>query len=125
MLSVSRLLAFLPLVGVLASPADPTSKTLYPKSPKILQWLEQAGNSTDASHLAKRDNQFSNSQDGVNPAGFYYSLYNDNGAGAKYTEFDGTGQFQLTWDVSSEFLGGKGYKGGTPRYVSQKTPPNH
>ncbi|PLB51071.1 hypothetical protein P170DRAFT_425350 [Aspergillus steynii IBT 23096] len=69
MLSVSRLLAFLSLMGVFASPADLIPKVLYPKSPKFLRWLE-----------------------------FYYSLYNDNGAGAKYTEFDGTGQFQISWD---------------------------
>ncbi|KAI9034752.1 glycoside hydrolase family 11 protein [Aspergillus affinis] len=118
MLSIPQLLAFLPLLGVFASPADSTPNTHRPKSPEFLQWLEQAANSTDGNHLAKREDQFSDSQDGVNSAGFYYSLYNDNGAGAKYTEYDGSGQFQVTWDVSSEFLGGKGYRGGDPRSLT-------
>ncbi|RDH37684.1 endo-1,4-beta-xylanase precursor [Aspergillus welwitschiae] len=59
------------------------------------------------SDLAKRSTILHTSQDGVDSAGFYYSVYNDNGA-----------DFELGWSTETEFLGGKGFKGGNPRSLT-------
>ena len=56
------------------------------------------------------------SKDGVDGAGFYYSLYNDNKASVGYTEYSDSGRFELGWNTpNKEFLGGKGFRGGAPR----------
>ncbi|EPS34514.1 Endo-1,4-beta-xylanase A [Penicillium oxalicum] len=59
------------------------------------------------------------SKDGVDGAGFYYSLYNDNKASVGYTEYSDSGRFELGWNTpNKEFLGGKGFRGGAPRTIS-------
>ncbi|RAH78079.1 glycosyl hydrolases family 11 protein [Aspergillus japonicus CBS 114.51] len=91
-------------------------------SPERLQWLRDViGNRTEngtISDVAKRSTVLSNSKDGVDSAGFYYSLYNANGAEVGYTEYPTTGQFELGWNAKAEFLGGKGYRGGSPRSLT-------
>lgn len=88
-------------------------------SPERLQWIREViGNQTEndsVSDLAKRSTILHTSQDGVDSAGFYYSVYNDNGADVGYTEYPTTGQFELGWSAEAEFLAGKGFKGGNPR----------
>ncbi|OGM50590.1 putative endo-1 [Aspergillus bombycis] len=68
--------------------------------------------------LHRRAIELTASKDGVNAAGYYYSLYNDNHAGADYTEYPGNGRFQLKWNVDREYLGGKGYRGGSTRKLT-------
>ncbi|KAI0020142.1 xylanase [Xylariomycetidae sp. FL0641] len=92
---VRSLACLLPLAQALAAPAAAPAPAPQPK----------------------RQSAFSSSQDGTDSAGFYYSLYNDNGAGATYTEYD-SGQFELGWTTSVEFLGGKGYYGQTPQTLT-------
>ncbi|OJK00069.1 hypothetical protein ASPACDRAFT_117994 [Aspergillus aculeatus ATCC 16872] len=91
-------------------------------SPERVQWLRDViGNRTEdgtISDVTKRSTVLSSSQDGVDSAGFYYSLYNANGAEVGYTEYPTIGQFELGWDATVEFLGGKGYKGGSTRTLT-------
>ncbi|GLA28805.1 hypothetical protein AnigIFM63326_006397 [Aspergillus niger] len=91
-------------------------------SPERLQWIREViGNQTEndsVSDLAKRSTILHTSQDGVDSAGFYYSVYNDNGADVGYTEYPTTGQFELGWTTETEFLAGKGFKGGNPRSLT-------
>ncbi|RAK79330.1 glycoside hydrolase family 11 protein [Aspergillus fijiensis CBS 313.89] len=91
-------------------------------SPERLKWLRHVvGHQTDngtISDLAKRSTVLSTSQDGIDSAGLYYSLYNANGAEVGYTEYPSTGQFELGWNAEVEFLGGKGYKGGSTRSLT-------
>ncbi|KKA29107.1 hypothetical protein TD95_002773 [Thielaviopsis punctulata] len=58
------------------------------------------------------------STDGVDAAGFYYSMYNANGASAKLTEYSDSGRWGLTWNSKVEFLAGKGFRSSTPRSIS-------
>jgi endo-1,4-beta-xylanase len=111
MLSLKYLVTFLPVFLGLATPTLSKPVSTHERHAEIL------GNVTLEEGIERRSTAFSNSTDGVNSAGFYYSLYNDNKASAGYTEFPNSGQFQVGWDMSSEkeFLGGKGYKGGSPR----------
>ncbi|KAI1334284.1 xylanase [Xylariaceae sp. FL0016] len=110
----------LPIVGVLGAPAPSPVGEAAPRSPEFFEHIRSMiHNSTqDSGELGKRSTTFTTSQDGIDSAGFYYSLYNANGAGAGYTEFSTTGEFQLGWDTSVEFLGGKGYKGQTPKTLT-------
>ncbi|KUL83095.1 hypothetical protein ZTR_11159 [Talaromyces verruculosus] len=77
-------------------------------------------NATQGNDLRARDSTFSTSKDGVDSAGFYYSLYNANGAGAGYTEFSNSGEFEIGWNLPSdtEFLGGKGFKDTSTRSLT-------
>jgi endo-1,4-beta-xylanase len=119
--SLRQLLSFLPAVAVLAQAAA----VVQPAQPKSVAFYEQINalivNSTqEESNVAARDIEkragtlFSNSKDGVDAAGYYYSLYNDNGASATYTEYN-SGQFAVGWTTKSEFLAGKGYRGTAPK----------
>jgi endo-1,4-beta-xylanase len=122
MISLIRLAAFLlPVAGSLAAPTSAPVSDVQDAPRKSDAFYEQMraiiNNSTahEEAELQKRAaGSFSTSQDGVNSAGFYYSLYNDNKAGATYTEYN-SGRFALTWNAKAEFLGGKGYKGDTPK----------
>ncbi|RAL13186.1 glycoside hydrolase family 11 protein [Aspergillus homomorphus CBS 101889] len=91
-------------------------------SPERLQWIREIiGNQTDfnaTSDVSKRSTIISTRKDGIDAAGFYYSLYNANGADVGYTEYPTTGQFELGWSAKTEFLGGKGYRGGNPRSLT-------
>ncbi|KAB8207537.1 concanavalin A-like lectin/glucanase domain-containing protein [Aspergillus parasiticus] len=119
MVSANRLLFFLPVLGAPATPTDSTTAPAVARSPEFLEHMGALiANATGDANLEKRDSTFKTSKDGVDPAGFYYSLYNANGAGAEYSEFDNSGQFKLSWNTNSEFLGGKGFKGGSPRSLS-------
>ena len=116
MVSANRLLTFLAFFGALASPTDPTfteavvhGERLY----ELPQIGENISNATRSEGLHRRVTELTTSKDGVNGAGYYYSLYNDNHAGAEYTEYPDSGRFQLKWNVDKEFLGGKGYRGGS------------
>lgn len=103
------------LLAVLLGLAMPTLST--PLSPHA-QHEEAIGDISFNSTIERRagPTSFSNSQDGIDPAGFYHSLYNDNKASAKYTEYADSGRFQLAWNTpNKEFLGGKGFKGVAPR----------
>lgn len=94
----------------LAIPALSTPLSAYDKHE------EAFGNITSDGAIERRSITFSNSKDGINSAGFYYSLYNDNKASAGYTEFPDSGRFQVGWNTpNKEFLGGKGFKGVGPR----------
>ncbi|KAJ4291766.1 hypothetical protein N0V90_009661 [Kalmusia sp. IMI 367209] len=127
MLSSATLLIFLlPVLEAVvplahASPIlqSSTSNEGRNRSPEFYEVVgSMVANSTADGHrsLQKRPS-FSTSQDGVNGAGFYFTLYNDNHAGATYTEYN-SGQFQLGWTTSVEFLSGKGYKGQTPKTLT-------
>ncbi|GFF91475.1 glycosyl hydrolases family 11 protein [Aspergillus udagawae] len=119
MVTFSRLLFLLPVLGALAVPSDPTTQPAIEAS-KSFDFLQHMGelifNATDG-NLERRDTTFSTSKDGVNAAGYYYSLYNDNHAGAGYTEDPNSGHFKVGWNLPSrsEFLGGKGFRGGSTR----------
>jgi endo-1,4-beta-xylanase len=111
MLSLKYLVTLLPVLLGLATPALSSPLSTHDKHAEIL------GNVTLNEGIERRSTVFSTSKDGVNSAGFYYSLYNDNKASAGYTEFPNSGQFQVGWSMPSEkeFLGGKGYRGGSTR----------
>ncbi|PYH44746.1 glycoside hydrolase family 11 protein [Aspergillus saccharolyticus JOP 1030-1] len=119
-------LATLPILVALALPiiAGPIVDSPAPRalSPERIGWIrEMLANGTEDAGLTKRSTTFSTSRDGVDSAGFYYSLYNANGAEVGYTESPATGQFQLGWSTNSkeaEFLGGKGFRGGNPRSLT-------
>ncbi|KAE8420378.1 concanavalin A-like lectin/glucanase domain-containing protein [Aspergillus pseudocaelatus] len=100
MVSASRLLFFLPVLGVLATPTDSTTPQAVARSP---EFLEHTGaliaNATGDANVERRDGTFKTSKDGVDAAGFYYSLYNANGAGAEYSEFENSGQFKVSWNT--------------------------
>jgi endo-1,4-beta-xylanase len=119
MVTFSRLLLLLPVLGALAS--NPTTEPAV-EATKSFDFLQHMGeiifNTTDG-NLERRDTTFSTSKDGVNSAGYYYSLYNDNHAGAGYNEDPNSGHFKLGWTLPSrsEFLGGKGFRGGSTRYA--------
>ncbi|GIJ89519.1 hypothetical protein Asppvi_008461 [Aspergillus pseudoviridinutans] len=122
MVTFSRLLFFLPVLGALGVPSDPTTQPAV-EANKSFDFLQHMGeiifNATDG-NLERRDTTFSTSKDGVDAAGFYYSLYNDNHAGAGYTEDPNSGHFKLGWNLPSrsEFLGGKGFRGGSTRTLT-------
>ncbi|KOC08745.1 putative endo-1,4-beta-xylanase B precursor [Aspergillus flavus AF70] len=122
MVSATKLLLLLPFLGALASPTDPTSNEPIARGEKSYDLLQQIGesifNATSEDKLQGRSTDLRTSKDGVNSAGYYYSLYNDNHAGADYTEFPDSGRFQLKWNTNKEFLGGKGYRGGSTRKLT-------
>jgi endo-1,4-beta-xylanase len=119
MVLITQLLLFLPFLGALAIPTDPASTEPVARGEKSYDLLQQIGenifNTTSNQELQRRATDLKTSKDGVNSAGYYYSLYNDNHAGADYTEYPDSGRFQLKWNVDKEFLGGKGYRGGSTR----------
>ena len=119
MVSATRLLLLLPFLGALASPTDPTPNEPVARGEKSYGLLQQIGesifNATSEDKLQGRSTDLRTSKDGVNSAGYYSSLYNDNHAVADYTEFPDSGRFQLKWNTNKEFLGGKGYRGGSTR----------
>ncbi|GMF79691.1 unnamed protein product [Aspergillus oryzae] len=101
MVSATRLLLLLPFLGALASPTDPTPNEPVGRGEKSYDLLQEIGesifNATSEDKLQGRSTDLRTSKDGVNSAGYYYSLYNDNHAGADYTEFPDSGR-KLTWD---------------------------
>lgn len=118
------LLPLLLAAGALAAsvPTDGQASTvgLRRRSPNFYERIRDIiGNSTQKRDINERSTVFSTSQDGVDSAGFYYSLYNANGAAVGYTEFSNSGEFEIGWDLTSEteFLGGKGYKSTSTRYA--------
>jgi endo-1,4-beta-xylanase len=110
MLSLKYCVSLLPVLLGLAIPTLSTPLSSHDKH------AEAFGNITSDGAIERRSTAFSNSKDGINSAGFYYSLYNDNKASAGYTEFPNSGRFQVGWNTpNKEFLGGKGFKGVGPR----------
>ncbi|KAF3402667.1 putative endo-1,4-beta-xylanase A [Talaromyces pinophilus] len=118
MRSFARLVfSLLPVIGALAVPATSGNHARHldmaSRSADFRQRIrDMIANATQENDISKRDSVFSTSKDGVDSAGFYYSLYNDNHASAGYTEFSDSGRFEVGWNLasSSEFLGGKGYR---------------
>ena len=82
---------------------------------------QTVSDSTVGLSISQRSTIFSTSQDGVDEAGFYYSLYDPNQTLVGYTEYPTSGDFEIGWDLptATEFLGGKGYKSTVTLYVSQ------
>lgn len=110
MLSFKYCVSLLPVLLGFAIPTLSTPLSSHAKHAEAL------GNITSDGEIERRSTVFSNSKDGINSAGFYYSLYNDNKAPAGYTEFPDSGRFQVGWNTpNKEFLGGKGFKGVGPR----------
>ncbi|KAI0025866.1 xylanase [Xylariomycetidae sp. FL0641] len=125
--SPSRLLAYLlPVVaGALAAPSpQPAARTpgaARARSPEFFRQVRSMlGNGTEEDALAKRQSAVSASGDGIDSAGFYWSLYNDNGAGVSLTEYDTTGQWQIGWQTAGEqeWLAGKGFRSTTPQMLT-------
>ncbi|KAI0477368.1 concanavalin A-like lectin/glucanase domain-containing protein [Xylariaceae sp. FL0804] len=129
--SLTRLLLTTLLSGAacaLAAPAGTGTESSYPKSPAFLEQVRAAiHNATTTATAAggatpvldkRATTTFSSSQDGTDAAGFYYSMYNANGAGATYTEYGDSGEFALGWTTDVEFLAGKGYYGSTPQTLT-------
>ncbi|KAB8217259.1 concanavalin A-like lectin/glucanase domain-containing protein [Aspergillus novoparasiticus] len=103
MVSASRLLFFLPVLGVLATPTDSTTGQAMARSPEFLEHMGALiANATGDANLERRDATFKKKQ----------------GRRAEYSEFENSGQFKLSWNTNSEFLGGNGFKGGSPRSLS-------
>lgn len=110
MLFLKHYVSLLPVILGLATSTLSTPLSTHERHAEVL------GNITSNSGIERRSTTFSNSKDGIDSAGFYYSLYNDNKASAGYTEFPDSGRFQVGWNTpNKEFLGGKGYKGGNTR----------
>lgn len=47
--------------------------------------------------------------------GYYYSFWTDGGAQVTYTN-GAAGQYSVTWSGNGNFVGGKGWNPGGPRY---------
>jgi hypothetical protein len=54
--------------------------------------------------------------------GCYYSWWTDNGAQATYTN-GAKGQYSVNWQSGGNLVGGKGWKTGSPRYVTPHPTP--
>ncbi|KAJ5742174.1 Endo-1-4-beta-xylanase A [Penicillium manginii] len=102
MLSLKYFVSLVPALLGLTTPTLSKPVGTHERHAEIL------GNVTLNEGIERRSTAFSNSQDGVNAAGFYYSLYNDNKASAGYTEFPNSGEFQAE----------RATRGGSPRSIT-------
>ncbi|GJP94015.1 hypothetical protein AnigIFM59636_000744 [Aspergillus niger] len=120
--SAIRLAALSPIFAALIAPVVGQSIAPQVKSPEFFQYIRSLGNVTESHSPGdlKRSTTYTTSTSGVDSAGYYYSLYNDNGADAEYTEDSSSGKFSLSWELSTdtEFLGGKGYKDTSTRSLT-------
>ena len=67
----------------------------------------------DLSSLSKRQT-ITSSQTGTNN-GYYYSFWTDGGGAVSYTN-KAAGEYSITWSGSGNFVGGKGWNPGGPKY---------
>ncbi|KAL0939180.1 endo-1,4-beta-xylanase [Colletotrichum truncatum] len=122
----SILLSLLAANSAAAAPAPAADEAapieLLKHSPEFLQHVHEIISATQEENSTEVERRstttLTGSKDGVNTAGFYYSVYNDKKANVKYTSGDDNGQWSLTWDAQKEFLAGKGYRSTTPRSLT-------
>lgn len=74
---------------------------------------------SDLTSISKRQT-LTTSQTGTNN-GYYYSFWTDGGGSISYTN-KAAGEYSVTWSGNGNWVGGKGWNPGGPKYEDPKLP---